>query len=256
MVNIPLEMKITCPECGHGFSAHHEIDDMMIRKLSALLEAEQLKARVGQNWSASGETHEKRDYQSYEDYIAHQKGKLGTIGWIDQYDVDYHAKLSGRLAHRAADLRGKSVICLGARIGTEVKAFLDHGAFAVGIDLNPGDDNRYVLHGDFNHIQFADDSVDFAFTNVFDHVFEIDRFVAEIRRVLKPGGKMIAEIQRGSDEGFPFKFWESFTWKSIDGLLGTLQELGLVAVSRTDINYPYPGQHVIFELDGSSDRAS
>jgi SAM-dependent methyltransferase len=247
MVSIPIEMKLSCPQCGHGFSAHNEIDDATIRKLGALLEAEQLKARVGQNWKDSGEEHQRREYESYEAYLAHQKGKLGTIGWIDQYDVDYRKQLSARLQPVAGHLKGRSVICLGARIGTEVKAFLDHGAFAVGIDLNPGDENRYVLHGDFNHLQFADSSVDVAFTNVFDHVFEIESFVAEILRVLKPGGKMIADIQRGSDEGFPFKFWESFTWKSIDALLGTLEGLGLKAVSRSDISYPYPGQHVIFE---------
>ena len=37
----------------------------------------------------------------------------------------------------------------------EVRAFLDHGAFAVGIDLNPGRDNRYVMVGDFHQLQFA-----------------------------------------------------------------------------------------------------
>ncbi len=251
MVSIPLEMKLTCPDCGHGFSAHNEIDDQMIRKLSALLDAEQLKARVGQKWKEddADAAHGRREYESYEAYLAHQKGKLGTIGWLDQYDIDYRKQLAARLNPISEDLKGRSVICLGARIGTEVKAFIDHGAFAVGIDLNPGENNKHVVHGDFNHLQFADDSVDFAFTNVFDHVFEIESFVAEVRRVLKPGGMMIADIQRGSDEGFPFKFWESFSWKTLDDLLATLSRLGLQATAKTDISYPYPGQHVLFSVD-------
>ena len=49
----------------------------------------------------------------------------------------------------------RTVLCLAARIGTEVKAFLDLGCFAIGIDLNPGTDNRYVVHGDFHDLQFA-----------------------------------------------------------------------------------------------------
>ena len=56
--------------------------------------------------------------------------------------------------------------------------FIDHGAFAVGIDLNPGRDNRWVVIGDFHALQYADASVDVVYTNSFDHVFELERVLA------------------------------------------------------------------------------
>ena len=70
-----------------------------------------------------------------EDYLRHQRAKLPTLDLTD-YDRTFHAHLSQRL--NAHGLRpGTTVLCLGARLGTEVRAFLDHSCFAVGIDLNP-----------------------------------------------------------------------------------------------------------------------
>jgi len=77
------------------------------------------------------------------------------------------------------------MLCLAARIGTEVKSFLDLGAFAVGIDINPGKKNKYVLFGDFQDIQFAPKCADIIFTNSIDHVYDIEKFLSEIKRVLK-----------------------------------------------------------------------
>ena len=57
-------------------------------------------------------------------------------------------------------LDGQDAAVVGARIGTEVKAFLDLGAVAIGIDLNPGENNRYVVYGDFHDLQFASGSID------------------------------------------------------------------------------------------------
>ena len=46
------------------------------------------------------------------------------------------------------------MLCLGARLGTEVRALHNLGYFAIGIDLNPGVDNPYVLMGDFHKLVF------------------------------------------------------------------------------------------------------
>jgi hypothetical protein len=46
-------------------------------------------------------------------------------------------------------------------------------AFSVGIDLNPGPRNGYVLHGDFHNIIFADASIDAVYTNALDHSFDL-----------------------------------------------------------------------------------
>ena len=40
--------------------------------------------------------------------------------------------------------------------------------------------------GDVHDLQFADASQDFVFSNIFDHVLFPQKFIAEIKRVLKP----------------------------------------------------------------------
>jgi SAM-dependent methyltransferase len=79
---------------------------------------------------------------------------------------------------------------LGARFGTEVKAFHDLGSFAVGIDVRTGERNKFVLQGDFHDIQFPAATVDIVFTNSLDHAFDFEKVIQEIRRVLKPSGTL------------------------------------------------------------------
>jgi SAM-dependent methyltransferase len=146
------------------------------------------------------------------------------------------------------DWRGRSVLCLAARIGTEVKAFLDVGAFAVGIDLNPGEANRYVLYGDFHALQFSDASIDFVFTNSLDHAFDLGRLSREAARVLKPGGMLLVEALRGRREGAQPGFFESFWWQSIDELIAALAKNGFTLQQRAAINYPWEGEALGFSL--------
>jgi len=79
--------------------------------------------------------------------------------------------------------------------------FIDHGVFAVRIDLNPGRDNRRMVVGDFHALQYADASVDVVYTNSLDHAFELERVLAEVRRVLKPEGTCLVEVGLGTEEG-------------------------------------------------------
>ena len=90
--------------------------------------------------------------------------------------------------------QGRSVLCLGARLGGEVRAFKALGALAVGVDVEPGNGNMDVLVGDFEHLAFADASFDFAYSNVLDHVHDLRIFGSEVCRVLKPGGIFFAAL--------------------------------------------------------------
>src|SRR2546421_4076105 len=150
------------------------------------------KLRSSWRQAEVGGAFRQRAFSSYEAYVARQKRKLARID-LSRYDVNYREILRGRLEELRIIRPGMSVLCLAARIGTEVKSFLDLGCFAVGIDLNPGRENRYVLHGDFHDLQFAAGSIDVAFTNSLDHVFAVDRLIAEVARVLKPGGLFLLE---------------------------------------------------------------
>lgn len=135
-----------------------------------------------------------REYTTYEDYLAHQSSKLDKqFPLIQKFDRRCETIFYKRFSELSLSFAGKSIICLGARLGGEVRAFKSLGALAIGIDLNPHDKNLHVLHGDFHSIQFPDESFDYVFSNCFDHVLYIDAFFNEILRVLKRDGIFIME---------------------------------------------------------------
>lgn len=191
----------------------------------------------------------RRAYRSDEEYVAHQRSKLGRMsGFI----ADVDRELERVLAERLPDgLAGKSVLCLAARLGGEVRAFRAAGAFAVGIDLNPGNENRWVLPGNFHALDFPDNSVDYVFTNSLDHAMHLDRVAAEVRRVLKPGGQVILEIGLGQAEGGEFGNWEATAWQLVDDVVAFFETEGFSADEhRPDFQVPWPGRQVKLQLPG------
>lgn len=188
----------------------------------------------------------RRHYASYTAYLEHQKSKLTMLKSgdrhgvdrmdLDSYDVSYRQHLADRFRGQPELPRGAGVLCLAARIGTEVKAFHDLGCFAVGIDLNPGPDNAYVLPGDFHHLVFPDGSVDVVFCNSLDHAFDLGRLITEIRRVLRSGGHFIAEIPHGSEEAAKDNtgYWESTSWTRAREVVEIIATHGLEEVRTVD----------------------
>ena len=127
-------------------------------RVGRLLTGLWLRKRVTNRWQHDAEQGVmRREYRSYDDYVTHQRAKLERVG-LAEYDVTFRQALAERLAATGLVPHGSRALCLAARIGTEVKAFIDVGCFAVGIDLNPGQANRYVVTGDFLDLQFADRS--------------------------------------------------------------------------------------------------
>src|SRR5688572_18388830 len=95
-------------------------------------------------WMRAEASFQRRTYRNYEEYVAHQVAKLSKLD-LREYDSRYRAVLRERLEKLDLLRRGDTVLCLGARIGTECKAFIDLGCFSVGIDLNPGAENAHVV---------------------------------------------------------------------------------------------------------------
>ena len=215
-------------------------------RLKRSLRKRALFRKFGEHWDAEGDRFQKRGYDSYEAYLEHQKAKLETHDF-GRYDEEFRTTLRERLSALELEWPGRSVLCLAARIGTEVKAFLDLGAFAVGIDLNPGADNRYVVHGDFHDLQFAPESIDVVYTNSLDHAFDIDRIAKEVLKVLKPDGVFLVEAVQGRDQGTNPGFFESFFWKNIDELVGALENAGFTVSRRTSIAAPWPGEQICLQ---------
>lgn len=165
------------------------------------------------------------------------------------HDRQFYAGLTQRLAALPFDLRGRNVLCLAARQGTEVRAFIDHGAFAVGIDLKPLPASRHVLNGDFHELQFADASVDVVFTNSLDHAFDLERILGEVRRVLKPEAHFVVEANVEADEGGAAAGpYESMVWKSADDLLERLEAEGFRLETRSPFDVPWQGEQLVLRV--------
>ena len=108
------------------------------------------------------------------------------------------------------------IMCLGARTGAESIGAVKAGfAGSVGIDLHPVGDT--VLQGDWHALQFADGSFANCYTNSLDHCLYLDKFTAEVKRVLTPHGRFYLMatnrdisypdwLAKGGNEGL---YWES-----------------------------------------------
>jgi SAM-dependent methyltransferase len=164
-----------------------------------------------------------RNYEDYAAYLIKQVSKLDNRpGWCKKLSIELRQRLQSSLKELRIVKHVMAVLCLGARLGGEVEAFIKMGAFAIGIDLNPGVSNQYVLHGDFHELQFADNSIDLVYTNCFDHCLEPERVLAEIHRVLKPDGLLQMDCKAGSNEtkgkSMGSDHWDCLEWESLSHL--------------------------------------
>jgi len=173
----------------------------------------------------------KRNYTDYNAYIKMQASKLDERpGWCLERSRQLRQLLQSRLKQLRIVKHGMSVLCLGARLGGEVEAFINMGAFAVGIDVNPGPANQHVVYGDFHDLEFADSSVDIVYINCFDHCLEPDKVLAQIHRVLKPEGILQMECKSGSNEidkkNMGSDHWDCLEWDSLKVLVERIEQSG------------------------------
>lgn len=173
----------------------------------------------------------RRNYPSYEAYVKKQVSKLDKRqGWCRERSNELREYLRIRLTKLAITKPGISVLCIGARLGGEVLAFLDLGCFALGIDLNPGEQNPVVLHGDFHKLQFASDSIDLVYFNSLDHAYEPIKVLSEIHRVLKSDGLFMLELKAGSDEKeikpMGSDHWDCLEWDSMKQVVEFVSQNG------------------------------
>lgn len=202
------------------------------------------------SWEIGSDGIRRKKYRNYEDYVTHQKSKLEKIAhtWLPEQDARFYEALKERLAQDDQLKSGMSVLCLAARTGVEVRAFLDIGFFAIGIDLNPGKENKYVVTGDFHNLQFPDRLVDVVFTNSLDHALDLSKVASEVKRVLKPGGFLILEAMMGEEAGVLPRYFEAMSWKNVDSLLRIFFDAGFREIKRSNFDFPWKGQHVVLSV--------
>jgi len=170
----------------------------------------------------------RRDYASYEEYVAHQKLKLDEMvkmkgGFSNRDIVEFRVKFFLRFHHLCQLLpRDAKILCCGARQGTEVEVLRDLGFHnAYGIDLNPGSGNPHVREGDFMKLAEATDSLDLLYTNCVDHSFDLDAMFTEHARVLKPQGFLLYDMGVNMEEGKGGPF-EAVAWDRTEDLVTKL----------------------------------
>lgn len=146
----------------------------------------------------------------YTNYVKMQTSKLDSAQHHDNILRDDKNKIEPQLYERffkyqkdrIVDFSGKNAVCVGARLGAEVRAMRRMGALAVGIDLNPGFDNPHVLLGDAHSVGFAPGSVDLVYTNVLDHILNLDIFFDSIANQLAQGGVFLIDLSKKAPDEF------------------------------------------------------
>jgi SAM-dependent methyltransferase len=133
-----------------------------------------------------------------------QGAKLYRAAWVASFDREqvepaYFVRFAEHTRQFPERIAGASVLCIGARLGGEVRALTRLGALAVGIDLTPGFRNSHVLRGDASRLLFANSTFDMVYSNVLDHIppSVLPTVFLEVRRVLKPGGFFMIDFAQG-----------------------------------------------------------
>ncbi|MEX2284047.1 MAG: methyltransferase domain-containing protein [Gemmatimonadota bacterium] len=219
-----------------------------LQRILAQIRKLRLRRRIGERWS-EGNGFSARVYPDYATYLMHQSTKLPAMRarTLEHHDERFYSALRERITALGMTLLAKPVLCLAARQGTEVRVFRDQGAFAVGIDLEPGRANEFVTRGDFHSLQFANSAVAIVFTNSMDHAFDPDRMMGEVRRVLTPEGLFIVEVGSGTATDFGKGAYESFAWKTIEDLLPRLLAHGFTLQHRTSFTVPWSGEQLVLQ---------
>ncbi|HZS41168.1 MAG TPA: class I SAM-dependent methyltransferase [Polyangia bacterium] len=132
-----------------------------------------------------------RDYYDAFARTYEQERHRGYHALIDRLETD--------LALRYA--RGADVLEAGCGTGMILKEVAPHARRAVGLDLSPGmlaaarARGLDVVEGSVTALPFSDGEFDLAYSfKVLAHVEDIEGALAELARVVRPGGHVLAEF--------------------------------------------------------------
>ena len=183
------------------------------------------------------------DAGTYKAYIETQQSKLSKLSrkivLIDigrqKQIVSEFVTLFEKGRSGIKEMSGKSILCLGARLGGEVRAFKSLGALAIGLDLNPGPSSLDVLSGDFHNIAYPNESFDFAYSNVLDHIFDQNAFASEVARILKPKSYFFASVYPDS-----FDAWtgpDAVSLRNKDAFIEKFKSRGFEVIDELHTTY-------------------
>ena len=150
-------------------------------------------------------------WESRQPGLKHSKNEIGSREFFDEVERERYGdpfKYQYLKAEAEFDrYPNKMVLEIGLGLGTDILQFAKNGARVCGIDLTEGavklTQRRFLQEGldgdfrqaDFVNLPYEDNHFDLVYSfGVLHHSPETDRGVAEIFRVLKPGGKAIVML--------------------------------------------------------------
>jgi SAM-dependent methyltransferase len=140
--------------------------------------------------------------------------------------------------------RGKRVLEVGAGVGTDARQLIGAGASYVGINVDRGSTEAtaralrvfalpgVALQRDARSLDFSDGAFDVVYSfGVLQHIPEVRRAVAEIERVLAPGGELLLMLYNRSSINYVIEIMFlrrlGLRLLAIPGMVGLLARLGL-----------------------------
>jgi ubiquinone/menaquinone biosynthesis C-methylase UbiE len=171
-----------------------------------------------------------------------------TLEWfeeVERYRYDVYAPWMPEVMEFAGHA-GEQVLEVGGGMGTDLAQFARHGALVTDVDLSGGHlelaqknfrlrglSGRFVHH-DAESLPFDTGTFDLVYSNgVVHHTPNTRRAVAEILRVLKPGGRAIVMVYAENS----LQYWRNLVWhygmKSGDLASRSMAEIMSRSVERT-----------------------
>jgi len=146
--------------------------------------------------------------------------------------------------HSWIDWRGQQVLEVGAGIGTDARRLIGGGARYTGINIDRGSTEAaaralrlfalpgVVLQRDACALDFSDGVFDVVYSfGVLQHIPEAGRAVAEIERVLAPGGQLLVMLYNRSSINYALEIMFlrrlGLRLLAIPGMIGLFSRLGL-----------------------------
>ena len=181
-----------------------------------------------------------KKYENYDAYVNHQSANLKSRHkYFTKMFKARHKRIGTRIHNGLKPLSSIDgpVLCLGSRLGEEVKVFRDMNMEALGIDLFPGYNNPYVIQGDFHDIKFDNNTFGLVYTNSLDHALQLDKVAKECARVLKDDGILFLDVTTNKthvgEKQLAKCAYESMVWDDIEDILLVFKNQNFVELHRS-----------------------
>ena len=190
---------LACSSCGTAFQLSNGVPSFICRDMYPSDDAYDAARRSiefgGKGW-------EKRLAESDHKPIF-EYGQQDLMKWAEQ-DIEFQEAIDSLMGHELPmeSLRGKTVLNVGSGAGTEALLLSYSGADCIALDITSqaAQAAEYLIHkvggsgrgiqADARFIPLETSSVDAVYSSgVLHHSPDIVKSIAEVHRVLKPGGK-------------------------------------------------------------------